>query len=235
MITHIPSLRFIAVTLALCSVLGIAACTTPSPKMLSVQDILRNANQAPLKDAIFTENLTLKTSRGTLSMTGNGKLTTQPKRTDTTVSITIAGKPILDETITDGQDIYRKVANQPKWNKSSLNKVGFAPSSDFLALDYDQMKGGTLIGSESINGVTTWHLSSMGPSHGSSTGSAVLTENLWLRQDNYYPVKITLHEVREVPDSITNAQQLYDETIIFTQWDKGIIISLPASSEVIGG
>jgi hypothetical protein len=256
------------------SVLLLAACvgtsssgasspgaTTGTP---SATSILQHAEQAPLKDATFTVMLILNAAGSTggtttvppATSTGNGRLTTNPKRTDLNFSaIQFQGATTSAEIIIDASsgDYYIKVPALPKWVKVNPAALGIDVGVVSIT-DYSGLQNLTFVAAETVNGVATWHIrgtAQVTSATGGGSGMVTRTEDLWFRQSDYYPVKIAIQDVANAasgglagtpsatpsptPSATVTAQAVLNETFTFTQWDSGITIQLPPPGDVISG
>jgi hypothetical protein len=83
---------------------------------------------------------------------------------------------------------------------------------------YESLQNAKLVGAETLNGVNVWHLTGTGNSGGSN-----VAYDLYVRQDNYYPVKLV------GKSSGTDQGTL---TIDFTGVNTGATISLPPADQV---
>lgn len=232
--------------LALLAMGALAGCSmgVPSVTIPSASSILDKAKNPGWKDATFnfTSKVQGASSLGpvTSSETGNGKLTTNPQRSDITFSGTTSvgstQAPSSGEVITDGTTAYIKTAGQTMWTKLSSadvqNSAGGAAAGAGLT-SLTNLKNIQFVGAETINGVGTWHVK--GDTSGSASASGISgtvtgTVNLWVRQDNFYPVKIVVHQ--DVTSSQGNGT--VDETVQFTSWDTGLTITPPPADQVQG-
>ena len=145
------------------------------------------------------------------------------------------------------------------WTKISLASLaslgglsgssGGAPTSDFL--DYTKLHNPQNLGAATIDGYKTWHLRatmsdllSAGGLASTATAvskqlgvSATYYEDLWIRQDTKYPVQIVVHETATVGGTSTSTAQpaikaTIVETLTFTKWNSGVIITLPPPSQI---
>ncbi len=235
--------------LACASMLIVAACgsSTGNPSQLkqvphpTVQSILTSAQAAHFKDAEYTVTLTISGSSGgqnvSVTGTGNGKATSNPQRSDVTINVSVAGVSLNEEVITDGSNVYTKTTGATKWTKTTATSTDptssltnptslFGPSS---------LQGASLVGVETVNGVSSYHLhgtvpaSTLGSAAGSGTGD--LTSDVWFRTDNYYPVKLVITSTGSTSGSSAGT---YSVSIIinFTSWDTGVTIQVPPASQV---
>jgi len=241
--------RFVALgaILALLGMGVLAGCSVgvPSVTAPSASSTLDKAKHPGWKDATFTFTSKVQgaSSLGpvTSNETGNGKLTTNPQRSDITYSgSSVVGStqlPSSGEIITDGTTAYIKPTGQTLWTKLSDANVGNSAGGAAVGAgltSLTNLQNIQFVGVETINGVSTWHVK--GDTAGSASasgvsGSATGTVNLWVRQDNFYPVQIVVHQ--DVTGSQGNGT--VDETVQFTAWDTGITITPPPANEVTTG
>ena len=194
-------------TLAACSSSGTTTgggSTTPTPGgSPNATDILNHAKQAPLKDATFAMTLNASSAStpaaATPTITGTGRLTTNPARTDLVLSsiqfqgVTASAEVIIDQT---NKTYYLKVSLLNQWVKFDPTALGVDVGVVNI-VNYDGLQNLTYIGTDTINGIATWHIQgSLQVSSTVAQGSATdtRTEDLWFRQSNYYPVKIAIQD-----------------------------------------
>jgi hypothetical protein len=209
--------------LSACSVGGLGASATPTATPTAAM-ILQQAKQVKVTDATVTLTLNGTTSGTAFTGSGSGKLTTNPNRTDITFNLTAAGLQIAFETITDAatNTTYTKYTSpailaSDKWKKSTSG-AGGSPVDTSSFTNYGDLTNVTLVGKDTVNGEAVWHLK--GSSSSTSTpGSA----DLYLRQDNYYPVKFDIQSTGATSGDIT---------LVFTAVNSGITISLPPADQV---
>jgi hypothetical protein len=129
----------------------------------------------------------------------------------------------------DGNVIYVKLND--KWLKVSLGSASNAEFNyDFLAL-VEQLQNPGLVGTEAINGVQTYHLRGtvQAPvTPGANQSIETTTEDLWVRQSDYYPVKIVAHG----SGSNKGTSITVDVTATFTAWNSGVTITPPPPDQV---
>jgi hypothetical protein len=228
--------RYLGGALALAGVLALAACGSPTSNTSGTssssgtstasgtseaQAILTKTKQANLKDATFTVNQTITTTQGTVNSTGDGKMTTSPFSQDLTLSSSAGGQHQQTEVITKNTTVYAKPAGQAKWTEVS-GAAAAAMASPALN-DIATLPGATLVGTETINGVTVYHLRGTGTR--SANGQTVpYHEDLWVNKVNGEPVKVVYHA--------TASQGTADTTVSFTAWNTGVTIEQPPASEV---
>jgi hypothetical protein len=88
-----------------------------------------------------------------------------------------------------------------------------------------------LVGTETINGVQTYHLRGTVQTPvtpGANQSIETTTEDLWMRQSDYYPVKIVAHGA----GSSKGTSITVDVTATFTAWNSGVTITPPAPDQV---
>lgn len=221
----VPALLAAVFMLAGCGVSGLGgAAPTATP---SAAQIIQNAQNFKITDAIFTMTLNGSFGGQSASGTADGKLTKSPARYDITFNLTASGEQIAFETVSDGtsNSIYTKFT-QPsllatgKWTKSSGGSGAgvFDPSQ---LTDYSQIKNVTLVGKDTVNGVAVWHLK--GQTTDSGETAAI---DVYVRQDNYAPVQF---KVQGSGSSSLSA------VITFTAVNSGISIALPPADQVQSG
>lgn len=262
-----PSRRLIAAiagtVLAMVLLSGLALfihnLLTPHLTATQVQDILNKAASAPLHAANFTLAANVNGSvagfAASTTVTGNGKLTTNPNRVDALVqSPGIAGFGAINtEVIQDGSDIYTKNGSATKpWTKNSGILANLPGLSFTDLLDYQKLHNAQFIGEDTINGHKAWHLRAglsdlITGSSAAATATAIsqqsgaqnsLTEDLWIREDTYFPAQLTLTTKTSLASAgagtAISGTINTDETLTFTAWNTGITITVPPPSEVQG-
>lgn len=224
--------------LAACSRATTQAKTTPTP---DAKTLLQQASKVNYKDVKFTLAFTMTIQGQTITGTGSGKATANPQRVDEVLNfpLTSNGKT-LQVTIEAIMDMatnagYLKYTGIPghttKWTKMSLTSMAATTGIDFNSLNnFDSYQNVKLIGAETIDGVAVWHIradlpmTTSTPAARASTPTATTattattTEDVYIRQDNFYPLKATAHTSGSTP---------IDMTITFTQYDTGASITLP--------
>ena len=186
-------------------------------------------------DAAFTMGMSFTDQGQSVSATGSGKVTTNPARTDIqmTIPLTISGTTyaLQIEEITDGNNTYQMISSTPdvpgfttggKWKEtpssSSTNLTPFDPGQ-FLNFN-GSLSDATLVGTETLNGVQVWHLKA------TDTSSSGGTADLYVRQDNYAPAKVSY--------TMTGATSgTFD--MVFTGFNSGISITVPSPDQVTQG
>jgi hypothetical protein len=214
---------FGVLALSACGVGGLGASATPTATPTAAM-ILQQAKQAKVTDATFTMTLNGTTSGTAFTGTGNGKLTTNPNRSDVTFNLTAAGLQIAFESITDAatNSTYTKYTSPAilatdKWKKSTSG-AGASPVDTSSLTNYGDLSNVTLVGKDTVNGAAVWHLKGS-----SASTSAPGTADLYIRQDNYYPVKLDVQSTGATSG---------DFTLVFTAVNSGITISLPPADQV---
>lgn len=204
------------------------------PANLTASAIVARAQSAALKDASGSEAITSKSSVTSITINGAFKLTTNPSRYafDGASTSVVNGKSYqntLSAVYTD-TDIYSKVNGG--WDKTSMGNTSSALNFDPLKT-LAKLSQPQLVGVESVNGVSAYHLKGVLPAPTTTPGSQLTvsstTVDMWLRQDNFYPVKALYHLTSTYPSAITNQQETTttDVSQSFTKWDSGISIALP--------
>jgi hypothetical protein len=209
--------------LSACGVGGLGASATPTATPTAAM-ILQQAKQAKVTDATFTMTLNGTTSGTTFTGTGSGKLTTNPSRSDITFNLTAAGLQIAFEMITDDatNTTYTKYTSpailaSDKWTKAASG-AGGSPVDTSSFTNYGDLANVTLVGKDTVNGEAVWHLKGS-----SSSASTPGSGDLYIRQDNYYPVKFDIQSTGATSGDIT---------LVFTAVNSGTTISLPPADQV---
>ena len=242
----------IRMMIALVGMLSIALLTgcgvnLPALKPPSASDLLAKVKHPGWKDATFT--ITDKISSqsplvgvSSIAITGAGKLTTNPARSDIVYKDTVtssaapSGIPMSGEIISDGASLYTKSAGQSKWLKFDGCSTTSTSGSQANVLcgniaAVGDIKNVQFVGADTINGVATWHIK--GDTAGSATGAGAQgtgtgTIDVWVRQNNFYPVKIVNHTIA----SSNGVNATIDQTVLFTAWDTGVTITVPSADQV---
>lgn len=239
--------------IALTALFIVAGCgvNNTSKKSLSATQILASANDAKISDYTFTYNLSINLSNlvptsspidtsslfgsGSFTMNGDGKVTTDPQRADITLNMSLGSYTISGEEIVDGATSYTKISgladfggsNGDQWVKTDLGGLGAAGGFGGLfdtstLTSYKNLKGVSLVGTDTMNGAPVYHLK--GTQTVSASGVSVnATTDLWVRQDNYFPVKLAEQFGGTVSGSAT---------ITFTAINSGVTIATPAPDQV---
>jgi len=245
------------ILLIMWSVLALTACSgtgssfdTSATTPLTASEIVTHMQQAPLKDATFTERVNSQTAGSAVgipigvavTVNGNGHLTTHPKRVEVQLSGTVPQSTYsAQNVIVDASGSYVQVTGDTHWSKTNVSGATVSNVGPDLVLNYTQLQGATLVGPEIINGIATWHLrgtplinTNVAVNAGvtnianvSSSTDVAATEDIWVRQDNYYPVKIEVQTTSNISAPSTTIHVTANEHILFTAWDTGITISAP--------
>ncbi|HKV83176.1 MAG TPA: hypothetical protein VJN88_01375 [Ktedonobacterales bacterium] len=236
-------MRVIFGSLLVVGVLALAACgtgsgagakTTPTATPGAAQ-IVAHIKNLQFKDATFTMTFNFTTQGQTVSGSGGGKFTKNPDRSDIQLAfpLTVSGSTynLQYEVITDGTTSYTMITSNPDipgvstggmWTKgttdSSSSSSPFGNTSQFG--DFATGLGSpTLVGTETVNGVATYHLK------GTDTSTAGSSIDLYVRTDNYQPVKADFTETGSSSGNFT---------LVFTGFNSGISIATPPASQVTG-
>jgi hypothetical protein len=210
--------------LLLCGVLVLSACggsssaKTSAPKMLPV---LEQAQKA-LKDATATFSFVF-TPKVNTNLTGGGnyKTTATPQRA--IVNMTQNGSPETSTTIVDNikteyiQTITAPVngVSQTLWLKTSQSNVVVDAVAGVLY--YAGYTNATQAADTTINGVAVYHI------HGTEASGYVV--DLYLRKDNFLPVKAVIPSTKE---TVTTT------TVTYTKVNSGVKIDLPPADQIEG-
>jgi hypothetical protein len=245
-------LRYLAAAVVIGAVVALAACggspnsrTSTMPKVAAsspatgtsprAQQILQRVQQANLQSAnvnvVATES---SSARGTVT-NSTGQITLHPARAQLLTSLTSASTSSgttqrQAQEVYDNDILYVKVGNQTKWTRyawptvSNPTSEGAGQAALYASLqNLGQMQNVQVVGTETVNGVATYHLHATG-SQAANGQSVTYTESLWVNQSNYQPVKMMVQEQ-------TSAGQVA-ATATFSKWNGGQTIVPPAASEV---
>jgi hypothetical protein len=243
--------RYLAAVAVIGAVVALAACggtstsrtsTTPAAAASSpsagtspqAQQILQRVQQANLHSANVNVLATESSSgRGTVT-TSTGQVTLHPARAQFSTSLTSTSTSSTTQRqaqeVYDSGNLYVKVGNQTKWTRYAWPTVnnptseGASQAALYASLqNLGQMQNVQVVGTETVNGVPTYHLHATG-SQAANGQSVTYTESLWVNQSNYQPVKMMVQEQ-------TSAGQVA-ATATFSHWNGGQTIVPPAASEV---
>lgn len=223
------------------ALMSLAGCGLPGASAFGgsppdAATILQRTQSAKITDVSFTLTGTLTASLDPntqglkASFDGTGKMTISPKRGDFALNVDANSNKLPIEVITDssGDAGYLNLSSllaqlgvpAGYWLKLPLGSVANYVSDPTAFTNFMQITKPTLVGSETLNGVSVYHLE--GQQQAASVATA--TEDFYVRQDNYYPVRVDLHG---------NAVAVANATLNFTAVNSGLNIDLP--SQVIGG
>lgn len=219
------------------SACGIGGSGKASPTATpSAAQIVAKVKALQFKDATFTMTLNFTTSGQTINGTGSGKITKSPDRSDIQFAfpLSVAGSSfnVQLEEITDGTTTYTKIDSTPAipgfstngmWTKGSTSSSStnpFGSTSQFGDFT-NTLTNATLVGTDSVNGVAVYHLK--GTDTSSSSGGTV---DVYVRKDNYQPVKADFTETGSTPGTFS---------LVFTGWNTGASIALPPADQVTSG
>lgn len=189
----------------------------------TAQDILARTQQQNLTSATFKINQQIQTSQGALTSQGTGQLQEQPFAEQISTTTTFNGQQVQTQAIYANGNLYTKTASSSTWIEAPSGQIvnGSAATPDLAEIA--NLPNATLIGTETVNGVKTYHLKGTGVRTVSGQNVSY-TEDLWIRQDNYQPEQMT--EVANAPQG--NVQS----TIIFTGWNTNVAIQTPPASAI---
>ncbi len=175
-------------------------------------DIIARANAAALHDAAFHFSLTQ------FRFSGTGVVTTQPHRVAFTLD-PLNGATDSQQEVIDSTSIYIKSPGASAWSTVSNDPASGILGNPDLP-NYAELQDVTLRGSETIDGVATWHLQAKVPS---AIKTTTQTQEIWIRQDSFFPEQIIAH-IASTGGAFVGA---YDTKINFTTWNAGVTIALP--------
>lgn len=220
--------------LALGSVLALGACGTGTniggatpTETPNVTTILQHAQTAKYKDAAFTMSMNGSASGETVTDNVSGEETTSPKRLHLSISLTTSVQTvsytIIDDIATNTSYTQTNLpgVDATTWTKESLGS-GLASVTDPTQLvDFSELTGAKLAGTTTKNGVAVWHIT------GSETNAGTTgTVDAYIRQSDNLPAEV---------DFKTSGATATALTLSFTQYNTGLIISLPPASQISNG
>jgi hypothetical protein len=223
-----------ALALAGCGITPIASrSTAPTIAPTTGATILEaavRAQQTQTKDVEFSMNTDLTTSGTTISGQLTGTETSSPKRVDVVITnFTVAGLQFAGEIITDAatRSIYVKFTSsnipeipEGQWIKSSAgSSFNPLPIDPVQFSDLSQLKGVTLKGSETVDGIAVWHLQTTKTISGATT-----QVNIYTRQDNNQLYKVVANATGTSSGSVT---------LKITGVNTGVTIGLPPADQVV--
>ncbi len=217
------------------SVLATAACGATSTKPLTAAEIAQKTTQSDLKDTAFKLTASISASGLNIVFTGNGKFTKSPPRAELILHTSLLGTTVTIDDITAGGYDYTKTtpSKTTKYVKTKSNSSSGLGVSGGSFTDFGSIGNPTLVGTETVDGYQTYHLrgtpTTATPTAGSSSTPG--TEDLWVKTDNFYPVKAMLTQTSSVSGQ-TASENL---TITFTSWNTGLTINVPPANDVVNG
>jgi hypothetical protein len=226
-------------TLAGCGLSGtgtVGVRATPTPTfVVTAASVLQHAQSVKFTDVTLTMTLddSLLGGLGSLGgktgasgpMTMTIKTTTNPKRADVTMSFTVNGQQSSIEMLSDDKTntTYTRftpalIPGDDKWTKSS--GMGLASVYDpSLNLNFSDLQNPTLVGEETLNGISVWHVKAAQSTFGNDQAS----EDIYVRADNFEPYQLKYAISGTTKESVT---------ITFVAINSHITIALPPASQV---
>lgn len=194
----------------------------------SASTILKRAAAIQITSEEYT-NTTSVIFLGTNTSTSfDVKFTANPKRTDIAFALRLITANTTGELINDAatNTVYEKVtlplAHGGKWFTSDKYNIVQTASDIGPFVDFKGMQDVKLVGSATVNGVAVWHLSRVG-----RDDVGTFTENIYLAQSDYRPVKIV------VTRADTQSAHNNTTTIVFKAInDSSISIALPPADQI---
>lgn len=223
------SLRKLGFTTFTVALMALAACggsssqgnggssTTPTNipvPPLGADQILAKAKVTMPKAVTFNSNSTTVLNGATTTLKQQVSFITTPYETDFKITTTNAGQTATIETITTDTASYTNVGGQ--WIKGPVRTKLPISQVDEGHAALDLVATATLAGTEPVNGVSTYHLTS---TITDPTSKATDSFDVWIRTDNFYIVKET------AKGSGNSASDSNDLT--YTAWDDQVKITLP--------
>jgi hypothetical protein len=225
-------------TLALCGTLALAlaACDSSGSKngggapsspssseTPTAQDILARAKQRDLTSATFTISQRFQTSQGTLTSHGTGALQEYPFAEQIATTTTFDGQQVQSQAVYANGSLFTRTVSSSTWIEAPAGQIVNGSSAAPDLADIATLPNATLAGTESVNGVKTFHLRGIGARMVNGQ-SVSYTEDLWIRRDTYLPEQMT--------DVANTPQGKLQSTIIFTGWNTSVAIQTPPPGAV---
>ncbi len=238
-------------------VLLLPACGVPSGPPTAAS-VLRQAQTAKITDLSFTATGTFASSLGAIlggqSADGaslsfqadvTGTLTTAPQRAHLALALG-QQQGVAVEIITDAasQTGYVRLPvlaqvglDTGQWIAVPLDGLAsYLDTSIFI--NFEHLTKATLVGSETIQGVAVYHLRG---AQQLQAGIGSATEDFYVRQDNAYPVRVSIQSAVTTPTQATDGASAGSRPaatvkviITFTGVNTGSTIALPSGSQVAG-
>lgn len=212
----------------------------PTPTPLTVQDIIRRSQAAALQDTSGTiEEMVTGTEPKsgqnlTLDLKGTQSITTQPARADIVLGTSLLGITFSTESITDGNFDYVMVTTSsnsssttPLWQKCPANSPQAGTGNPNLNLT--DLQHPILIGMEKVGTFQTYHIQGTLAPTTPTPGTTAGAEDLWIRIDNFYIAKLVVNAT--LPSYSILTQVAVQATIVFTKWNSGLTIVIPAPNQ----
>jgi hypothetical protein len=179
-------------------------------------------------------NASSGTSSG-LTISGDGEITKKPAAYRLHLVLQLSSAQASGNVAVDAIEVRSKDYTRVKTSISGLGSFGsdkytVADATSTPALLTLTLTNLKLIGEETIRGNKCWHIS--GDSKDAS--GKVSTENLWVRESDYSPVREKLSSLPGVnlPSSTASAPLAVSLTIDFSNYDTGAVIEAPPASEI---
>ena len=192
----------------------------------NAQAILQHAQEVQINDLSFTMTLDSTFAGTAATGNGNGTFTKNPERVQLSLNLNSNSTSFNLQEIADvaANTSYTKISglnlpgfNGDKWIKDSLGSSQSLLDPSQLT-NYSKLTNAKLTGAETLNGVKVWHLTGTSSSSGTNA-----TYDVYVRQDNYYPVKSVVKTTGADQGTIT---------IDYTGVNTGATIALPPASDV---
>ncbi|HEV2236929.1 MAG TPA: hypothetical protein VGR57_09750 [Ktedonobacterales bacterium] len=221
-----------AATLALAAALlvGLAGCGTPS-----AQQIYDNSTSSKMRDAALTFTGASNGS-SSLGISGDGEIVKKPAAFKLHLVLQLNSAQTTGSVTIDDIEVSQKDYTKINTSISGLGDFGSDKytvsdaSSDTAASLTPKLTHLKLVGEDTIRGDKCWHIT------GSSTDASgqTSTDNLWVRESDYYPVREKLSALPGVslPSGTGNGALDVSLTIDFSHYDTGTVIDAPPASEI---
>lgn len=230
---HSLAARCAVGALALSSVFTLGACGIPTAVNATptatpnVTTIVQKTSTAitSIKDATYNLKMNLSTDGSSIDATGNGTMTTSPKRLQMTLNLTLSGISATETLIEDDATgtTYTQGPGVPagKWQKTSSGASLTGAADPTQISDLSSLANAKLAGTTTKNGQTVWHITGTETQDG-----ATANVDAYIRQADYLPAEV---------DMTTTGTLAMTITMDFTKYNSGVTITLPPASAVVAG
>jgi hypothetical protein len=211
---------------------GLAGCGAPS-----AQQIYDSSNASKMRDAAvtFSGSNNASASASPISVTGDGEIVKKPAAFKLHMVLQLSSAQTGGSVTIDAIEVKSK--DYVKFN-TSLSGLGSFGSDKYIVTDATgdataltpRLSNLKLVGEETIHGNKCWHLTG----DSKDTNGKVSTENLWVRESDYYPVREKLSALPGVnlPSGAASTALDLSLTIDFSNYDTGAVISAPDASQI---
>jgi hypothetical protein len=229
--------RFWFLVVVLLASFGMAACGAAggAPALGPGGRIFAQAQRKGLNDATFTTTFLADGQHNAAS----GTTTTQPRRMQLTINLTVEGHAEVLHILGDGDTLFSRLNSDTLWSILNDADAGVYANYDTDIVNYDQMQPQAvqLIGTETLGGVATWHIRAPFTMPINAPDGALVpvpgTEDLWLRQSDSLPAQIMKAASKDyTADDGSHDQLVFTATYHFTAWNTGLTITPPGEGQI---